>query len=175
MGALIVTALLDAASQARFDRERQLHFPASINFLRAHVTLFHALPGENLDSVARTLADICSAHAPAPFETTGVRSLGRGVAYDLHMPDIVRLRERLATHWRDWLTPQDRQGFRPHITVQNKVSSDVAKSLLFALRAAYAHWCGEVQGLSLWRYENGPWMSLEDMRFRSQEEKVLLF
>src|SRR6476469_7699644 len=43
---LIVTLLLDDAAQQRFDALRTAHFPAERNHLAAHVTLFHALPGE---------------------------------------------------------------------------------------------------------------------------------
>lgn len=164
-GALIVTALLDDASQARFDAERLLHFPAARNFLPAHVTLFHALPAEHQDSVTRTLVLACRAQAPAPFETRGLVFLGRGVAYALHMPDIVALRASLAVAWRDWLTPQDRQGFRPHLTVQNKAAPDAARSLLRDLQASYSTWRGNVPGLALWRYEGGPWTKLARLRF----------
>ena len=169
-GALIVTALLDAASQARFDSERQQHFPAAINFLHAHVTLFHALPGEELENIAHTLETICYAQAPCGFQTRGLRFLGRGVAYDLHMPELCEVRARLAAIWLKWLTPQDRQGFRPHVTVQNKVSPAVARSLLAELQVAYAPWQGEVVGLALWRYEAGPWSAIGDMRFRAKQE-----
>jgi hypothetical protein len=48
---LIVTLLLDDAAQARFDRLRAAHFPSARNHLAAHVTLFHALPGELLTEV----------------------------------------------------------------------------------------------------------------------------
>jgi hypothetical protein len=159
-GALIVTAMLDEASQARFDGERARYFPAAINYLQAHVTLFHALPGGELQSVARTLEAVCRAQAPAGFATSGLRFLGRGVAYALDMPEVVGVRATLAAAWREWLTPRDRQGFRPHVTVQNKVAPDLARALLAELQAGYAPWRGEVPGLALWRYEGGPWALL---------------
>ena len=163
--ALIVTALLDAASQARFDDERRRYFPPSKNFLSAHVTLFHALPGEEQEEVTRMLDLVCRTQSPIGFETSGLRLLGRGVAYDLHMPEVVAVRARLAAAWRDWLTPQDRQGFRPHLTVQNKVLPMAAKALLETLQAAYLPWRGEVPGLALWRYEGGPWTNIAGLRF----------
>ncbi|WP_204248378.1 hypothetical protein [Hymenobacter sp. PAMC 26628] len=42
---LILTLALDTDSQAYFDELRRQHFPAKINYLAAHVTLFHHLPG----------------------------------------------------------------------------------------------------------------------------------
>jgi 2'-5' RNA ligase len=164
-GALIVTALPDDASQARFDSERKLYFPAALNFIPAHITLFHALPFEEQDSVLRTLAAICRAHAPTPFETRGLLFLGQGVAYALHMPALAAVRAALAAAWQDWLTPQDRQAFRPHITVQNKVAPATARALLHELQAAYSPWHGEILGLALWRYEGGPWTPLARLRF----------
>jgi hypothetical protein len=169
-GALIVTALLDAASQARFDDKRRRYFPAARNFLSAHVTLFHALPGAEVESVARTLEEVCRGCAMAPFETRGLLFLGRGVAYALHMPEVAAVRARLAGVWADWLTPQDRQGFRPHLTVQNKVTPDVARALLGELEAGFSPWRGEVVGLGLWRYEGGPWAHVRKMRFGTGDE-----
>ena len=162
---LIVSALLDTASQARFDGERQRYFPPARNFLGAHVTLFHTLPGAEQESVERRLQSACDAQAPAAFETRGLRLLGRGVAYDLHMPEVAAVRERLAAAWQAWLTPQDRQTFRPHVTVQNKVSPRDAVMLREALQASYAPWRGAVEGLALWRYEGGPWSHIGDLRF----------
>lgn len=171
-GALIVTALLDEVSQSRFDGERQRHFPAAKNFLRAHVTLFHALPGEELESVTQTLEGVCREQAAATFETSGLFFLGRGVAYGLQMPEVVAVRARLAAAWRDWLTPQDRQTFRPHLTVQNKVAPVEARTTLEELQAAYVPWRGEVSGLALWRYEGGPWSDIAKMRFGGGSTRV---
>ena len=164
-GALILTALLDVASQKRFDDERQRYFPAAINFIPAHVTLFHALPPEERAGIVHWLERVCRDQVPAPFETRGLRFLGRGVAYDLYMPELVALRVGLAAAWMDWLTPQDRQGFRPHVTVQNKVSPDSARALFAELQGRYAAWRGEVLGLLLWEYQGGPWSQLEELRF----------
>ena len=62
MPPLILTLVLDAASQAFFDRLRRQHFPPERNVLDAHLTLFHALDGEQEQAI---LADIRSAVEPA--------------------------------------------------------------------------------------------------------------
>ena len=173
-GALIVTAQLDAASQSRFDEERQRHFPAAINFLSAHVTLFHALPGDQQESVAQLMRMLCRKQGPCHFETRGLRFLGRGVAYDLHMPEVVALRASLAMVWMEWLTPQDRQTFRPHVTVQNKVAAVPARALLEELQAGYAKWQGLVTGFALWEYQGGPWRQLEELPFGDQRRYDLV-
>ena len=154
---LILTALLDPASQARFDGDRQRHFPAAINYIDAHVTLFHHLPGLEQAAIEGSLGAICRRHAPVPFTTTGLRFLGRGTAYALDMPAVAVLRRDLAGQWQHWLTAQDRQGWQPHVTVQNKVAPADARRLFQDLQAGFAPWGGLVGGLSLWRYRGGPW------------------
>ena len=154
---LILTLGLEASAQARFDRLRAEHFPARLNVIPAHVTLFHALPGIEQEGIQRALASRCAATPAFTVDATGVRSLGRGVAYTLHAPPLQRLRADLAQLWQDWLTPQDRQGFRPHITVQNKAEPEAARALLQAMQAGFTPFTFPAEGLALWRYLGGPW------------------
>lgn len=156
---VICTLLLDEESQARFDRLRAAHFPPERSHLAAHVTLFHALPGEHLE---RLLADVRAAaqRAPFPVEVTGVRLLGRGVAYDLHSAELADLRAGLADAWWPWLGAQDRSGFRAHVTVQNKVEPAVARGLHEQLAQGFAPTAARATGLALWRYLGGPWEPL---------------
>jgi 2'-5' RNA ligase superfamily protein len=156
---LILTAALAPDLQERFDRLRRAHFPAERNHLAAHVTLFHHLPGEELDAV---VADLDAAvRRPAPVaEVVGVRFLGRGVAYDLRSPELDAVRAGLARSWGRWLVPQDRGRKRPHVTVQNKVAPEVARALHADLAAAFVPESAEVPELRLWRYLGGPWESV---------------
>jgi 2'-5' RNA ligase len=132
--------------------------------LSAHVTLFHALPGEHEDAVR---ADLAAAARRPPFEVdvTGVRFLGRGVAYELSSPEAEDLRAALARGWAPWLTAQDRQGHRPHVTVQNKVAPEVARALHAELSAAFVPGAVTARGLGLWRYLGGPWASVVELPF----------
>ena len=91
------------------------------------------------------------------MSATGVRSLGRGVAFVLESPRLGALRAELARRWGAWLTPQDRQAFRPHVTVQNKVSPADARALLERLQAGFAPFAVEGRALALWHYRGGPW------------------
>ena len=153
---LIVTLLLDEAAQERFDRLRAAHFPSARNHLAAHVTLFHALPGELLAEVRdalRTAAD----RPPFRVAVTGVRFLGRGVALDLAAAELTELRASVAAVFADRLTPQDRQWSRPHVTVQNKVEPAVARALHADLSAAFVAEEVTARGLGLWHYRGGPW------------------
>ena len=163
---LIVTLLLDEEAQGRFDRLRAAHFPAERNHLRAHVTLFHALPGEHLPDVSRELAEVAG-RAPFDVAVTGVRFLGRGVAIDLAAPELGALRTGLAGAFDPWLTRQDRQWSRPHVTVQNKVEPAVARSLYEDLSAAFVAETVIGRGLGLWHYLGGPWEPAGEFLFTS--------
>jgi 2'-5' RNA ligase len=92
-------------------------------------------------------------------------SLGRGVAYRLHSPELVALHRRLQLGWWQHLTAQDRQGFRPHLTVQNKASAEVAARTLAQLEAGFEPFTVRATGLRLWRYEGGPWAELAQFPF----------
>ena len=88
------------------------------------------------------------------------------------MPEVAVLRHRLAAMWRPWLTAQDRQGWRPHVTIQNKVPPDQAKRLHATLLAAFAPGCGTVTGLALWRYIGGPWEALDQYGFAGKGQTM---
>ncbi|GJD65218.1 2'-5' RNA ligase family protein [Methylobacterium frigidaeris] len=154
---LILTLELDEAAFADFDGQRRRHFPAAINHIPAHVTLFHHLPGEEERGIVETLAAEVRAEGPMPVKVASLRFIGRGVAYALESPRLSGLRGRLAAAFAPWLTPQDRQGYRPHVTVQNKVAPEEARALHRDLEAAFVPREIAGTGLLLWRYLGGPW------------------
>ena len=155
---LILTLTLDEASQAFFDDLRRQHFPAKINYLSAHLTLFHALPGAEQATIAADLEAVAAAQSgPLPLQATGVKFMGRGVMYTLDNPTLPALHKRLQRQWQPWLSPQDQQGLRPHITVQNKVDPAVARTLHEELSAGFQPFTAEGTGLALWAYKGGPW------------------
>ena len=166
---LIVTLRMDERSFARLDGLRRAHFPPERNHIPAHVTLFHHLPGAHRDAVADHLAQLCAGTRPLPAMAEAVRFLGRGVAIVLASPHFEKLRADLERHWRPWLTPQDRQPFRPHVTVQNKVEAAAARTLYIRLQAEFVPFAVEGVGLSLWRYKGGPWEPLGDFRFAASD------
>jgi len=155
---LILTLTLDAASQAFFDEQRRRYFPPKINYLSAHLTLFHALPAAEAPAIEAYLADVAAAQpAPLPLAVTGLQFMGRGVLYTLDNPDLPALHRRLQRQWQPWLSAQDTQGLRPHITVQNKVDPAVARALHAELRAGFTPFEAQGTGLALWTYRGGPW------------------
>ena len=153
---LILTLDLDPAAAAQFGDLRRRWFPAARNQLDAHLTLFHALPGDREPEVT---AVVRTAARRLPFEVrvTGVRLLGRGVAYDLSAPELGPVRAAVAGAFAGDLTRQDRQPLRAHVTVQNKVEPAVARRLHAELSASFAPWTARATGLSLWWYDGGPW------------------
>jgi len=162
---LILTLGLHDDDQARFERLRTLHFPASRNLIPAHVTLFHHLPGQEVESIQHTLDERCTALPQFPVSVSGLRFLGRGVAYSLEAPALVALRATLAKRWRDWLTAQDQQGYRPHVTIQNKATPEAARMLLEHLQAGFTPFTIRAEALLLWRYLGGPWEPVSRNRF----------
>lgn len=154
---LIVTAALDEGAFAWFDDLRKAHFPRHRNQVPAHVTLFHALPGQHEREIVCTLKAACHKRGPLPIDVRGPWSLGRGVAYRLASPDLEALRSELADAFGPWLTRQDQAPYRPHITVQNKVEPDDARTLLEQLQQTFEPFDILAEGLLLWRYLGGPW------------------
>ncbi|HVG26601.1 MAG TPA: 2'-5' RNA ligase family protein [Acidobacteriaceae bacterium] len=160
----VLTLALDAASQERFEELRQAHYPAALNRIGAHLTLFHTLP-EN-EEVRGALTREAEALGSFAVPVAGVMSLGRGVALSLESAELLGLHGRLATAFARHLSRQDQQGFRPHVVVQNKVSGGEAKALLDELRAVFVPWEAEAVGLDWWDYLGGPWRLRERFAFK---------
>ncbi|WP_218918059.1 2'-5' RNA ligase family protein [Noviherbaspirillum massiliense] len=156
---------LDDVSFARLNELRRIHFPPERNFLSAHVTLFHALPGEQLPTICSHLQQICAHMAPIPVEFPRVRMLGRGVAIEIESDELQRLHDQLAACFSAWLSPQDRQRFRPHVTIQNKVSPQQARELHDSLAPRWTMMSGKSASLLLWEYRGGPWHCIDEFPF----------
>lgn len=75
---VIVTAALDEGAFAWFDDLRRSHFPRHRNVVPAHLTLFHALPGEHEADVLHRLAETVRSRRPMRLDVRGPWSLGRG-------------------------------------------------------------------------------------------------
>jgi 2'-5' RNA ligase len=165
---LVLTLALDPDDAERFDALRREHFPADRNHLAAHVTLFHALPGDEQAAVLEEVGHVAR-RPPFRVRVSGVRQLGHGVAYALESPDLAAVhRELLAAlsaSLGSRLTGQDRQKLSPHVTVQNKVSAEAASELHEHLSASFSPWEVRATGLALWRYLGGPWEPVEVVAF----------
>lgn len=163
---LILTAKMETRAQQHFQALRDRHFPPERNQVPAHLTLFHHLPGAEGGAIVDRLKSLARGTRAPRVEVVGLRSLGRGVAYDLRSPELDELRAELAHAWHTLLVPQDREGFRPHVTVQNKVEAREAKLLFARLSLEFEPWSFVADGLQLWRYLGGPWEPVSETRFR---------
>lgn len=170
---LLLTLQLAEPAQSLFQALRNRHFPADRNVVPAHVSLFHHLPGEERRPITKRLREIETAGLPsrpvvwveAPFP------LGRGTGFRLQAPVLREMHAKLAADWADWLTPQDRQAWRPHVTIQNKVSPEIARHVLNQLQRGFVPFETEGVSLSLWRYLDGPWERLETFTLKVSEPR----
>ena len=162
---IIVTALFGRQDQAWFDALRREHFPAERNQLDAHLTLFHHLPPSAADELKHRLMQETRGVRAPQARVGGLMSLGRGVAYRIEAPALTAIRARLAEAFAGLLMPQDAGGWRPHVTVQNKVSPAVAKLLLAQLSRDFRARDVEIAGLGAWWYRGGPWEPLSRHMF----------
>jgi len=92
-------------------------------------------------------------------------SLGRGVAYRIDSPELLAIRARLAEAFGGLLTPQDAGGWRPHVTIQNKVQPAVAKVLMAQIERDFRARAVEIAGVATWWYRSGPWEPLSRHMF----------
>ncbi|MEW9856771.1 2'-5' RNA ligase family protein [Novosphingobium sp. M1R2S20] len=160
-----MTAELPPDVLAWADALRRAHYPPDRNRLRAHVTLFHALPPSAEDELRRCLAQITAA-PPPPASISGLMNLGGGTALDVDSPELIAIHGLIADRMHGLLTNQDARSLRLHITIQNKVSHDAARTLQAELKATLSRRSFRFKGLGLYAYEGGLWRPIRTFSFR---------
>lgn len=161
---IIVTALIGAPDFAYLDGLRRTHFPPERNVLRAHLTLFHHLPPSCADELKQLLRDEARGNDPQA-RLSGLINLGGGVAFRIESPDLEDIRARIAERFAPMLMPQDRNPWRAHVTVQNKVKAPQARALLDQLSADFRSRPLALSGLAAWWYRGGPWEAIVAYKF----------
>ena len=164
---IILTARPDDQAQAFFDAKRTAFFPPDRNYLDAHLTMFHALPPDNLDKISQDIQPAIDAPPPLQAKASDIMFMGFGSAYIIDCPQLVTIRQQLVEKWGDDLSPQDRQKFKPHITFQNKVDADTAKAVYHEQSEVFEPFDFQITGLSLWYYDMGPWVHIRDLAFQA--------
>jgi len=165
LNALVVTADFAPDDFAWLEGLRRRHYPMERNRVPVHLTMFHALPPSALDEAKRALS--LAAQMPAPrADIAGLMDLGGGVAFRVVSDDLDRIREDLADHFHGLLGAQDNAGWRPHVTIQNKVAPRAARQLLEELERSFVPRPLGIAGLSLHRYIGGPWEPIGRYSFR---------
>jgi 2'-5' RNA ligase len=82
---------------------------------------------------------------------------GAAWPYKLESAVLQQLHRGLQQQWLPWLLPQDKQKLWPHVTVQNKVTPQMARALHQQLQSTFTPFEVQATGLRLWRYLGGPW------------------
>lgn len=165
----ILTAKLPPDIHAWADRLRRAHFPPERNHLHAHVTLFHAFAPSLLEELKAYLPQVVRSYAPPEARVTGLMDLGKGTAIRLESPQLLGIRAAIADHFHGALTAQDLHEPRPHITIQNKVTKEVARALQAELAPTIEPRGFAFPGLELHLYEGGPWRLIKGFSFRGTE------
>lgn len=163
--ALIVTADLSQPDFAWLEELRRAHYPPERNYVPAHLTIFHALPPSAEPELRSRLSRAVQRPRPRA-SVAGLMDLGGGVAFRVVSPDLDQLRTELADGLEGLLGPQDSGGWRPHVTVQNKVAPKVARALKTSLERDFVPRPLGIAGLAVQRYRDGPWERLAGYRFR---------
>ena len=162
---LIICADFSPADFAKLDALRRAHYPPERNILAAHLTMFHALPPSVEGDARRQLAHHASDGPPRAI-LAGLMNLGSGVAFRVVSDDLDAIRGDIADHFHGALTAQDAHGWRPHVTIQNKVTSSVARALMIELERDFRARPLGLAALSLHRYLGGPWERVARYPFR---------
>ena len=129
--------------------------------------MFHALP-PSAEGEARSILSRVVSEPPPRASLEGLMDLGGGVAFRIVSIDLDRIRRELADHFHGLLGAQDSGGWRPHITIQNKVPPKEARFLLARLEAEFRPRPLEICGLGLKRYVGGPWETVATYSFRGR-------
>ena len=166
-GALIITAEMAAEDLAWLDRLRRAHYPVERNQLPAHLTMFHALPPSAEGEVRRSIARL-SSEAPPRASIEGLMDLGGGVAFRIASTGLDAIRRELAADFLGLLSAQDSGGWRPHVTIQNKVPPMGARALIARLEQGFHPRPLGITGLGLHRYLGGPWEPVGRYAFRGR-------
>ena len=164
-GALIVTAEIAARDFSWIEGLRRAHYPSERNQVPAHLTMFHALPPSAETELRGRLSRLARRRAPEAI-IDGLLDLGGGVALRIVSPDLDRIRDELAGDLHGLLGAQDSGGWRPHVTIQNKVAPKVARALKESLERSFTPRPLAIGGLGVYRYLGGPWQRIAVYPFR---------
>lgn len=142
----VLTLLTDSKHHDCMTALRRGYFPAKLNKLASHVTLFHALPEDKLEhEIIPELESRVSQTKAYRIQATKASRLNKGVAIDIaddidhaqhqrkgpansnkprgrNMTRIIHA--ELRKKWSDWLSEQDSKPPKIHYTIMNKVNDE---------------------------------------------------
>lgn len=154
----------DLEHHKRMTALRTQYFPPKLNKISAHVALFRALPGSQLAVIEADISAAAKNQQSFPIVTGKPFLLGHGVAIDANVPLAREIYNGLKDNWDGFLSKQDKS-FKAHYTIQNKVEAGVPQTTLDELQKNFEGSHGQVDGLSLYRYDKGYWRHTKDFMF----------
>jgi hypothetical protein len=164
-GPLIVTADFVTPDFAWLEGLRRAHYPAEHNRVPVHLTMFQGLPPSVIDEVKHQLS-LHSAQPPPRATIAGLMNFTNGVAFRVVSDQLEAIREAIADHFHGMLSAPDAAGWRPHVTIQNKVPPRAASALKRELEREFRPRSLGIAGLSVHRYRGGPWETVATYKFR---------
>jgi 2'-5' RNA ligase superfamily len=105
---------------------------------------------------------------PPRASVEGLMDLGGGVAFRVVSTELDGIRRELAEDFHGLLSAQDAGGWRPHVTIQNKVPPRAARALLASFERDFRPQPLAISGFGLHRYVGGPWERLAIYSFRGR-------
>ncbi len=162
---LLVCAALPPDIFEWADALRRAHFPPDRNKLKAHVTLFHALP-PSVEGELRDLLGKLARSAPPEARVSGLMKLGKGTAIAIDSPGMAELHGIIQDRMHGLMTPQDSHPLRLHITIQNKVSPEEARTLQARLGPQLEARAFRFAGFELFEFVDGIWNPIRTFPFR---------
>ena len=165
-GALIVTAEIAHRDFSWLEGLRRAHYPAERNHVPVHLTIFHAIAPSAESELRARVSRLVQRKAPRA-EIAGLMDLDGGVAFRVVSPDLDDIREELAHDLHGLLGAQDSGGWRPHVTIQNKVAPKTARALKESLERNFTPRSLSLSGLAIYRYLDGPRETVATYAFRA--------
>lgn len=154
---VIITALLDRDIEKELTTLREKFFPKEINYLPAHITLFHAAPLELVENLNLI-------REPMPMSMREPVFFGRGFGIKVDCPELKAWRRDLLKLPLEF-TPQDENSNQLHVTLQNKTQPDRARKDFEKFKEIWKKFDSQVFGVQIWKYLGGPWELLETKKF----------
>jgi hypothetical protein len=163
--ALIVTAEIAQGDFSWLEGLRRAHYPVERNQVPAHLTIFHALP-PSIETELRGRLGRVVRRKPPNATIASLMDLGGGVAFRVVSSDLDNIRDELADELHGMLGAQDDRGWRPHITIQNKVAPKMARALKEQIERTFQPRPLAIVGLAINRYLDGAWERVAAYPFR---------
>ena len=160
---LVVTLKIDEPSQLFFNEKRIMFFPAHVNYVDAHITLFHKLPANNKDIETELIA--FAKHASFELRITAILLTETSVSYAITSTVLQHLHTKMQLKFDTYLTRNDRKILNPHITIQNKVTAYKAQKTQALLQKDFKPFLVNAVGFTSWYYVKGYWDKKEDYFF----------